>query len=259
MPGFAVQYARMIFAFIILIGLCLGSFLNALAYRVGTNQSIVPGRSKCPCCGVTIAWRDLIPVISFLLLRARCRNCRQPISWQYPLVELITATALVVLYLRFDLTPEFVVAAVTTLFLIPIFLTDWRYYIIPDSLSIPGLIMVTGLQLWFGASLKSLALGVFVGAGFFAWQYILSRGRWIGAGDIRVGALMGAALGLSRTLVALFLAYIGGAIVALILIARGQKQPSSRLPFGTFLTIATFVALLCGAQIAVTYHHLAGW
>lgn len=259
MPGFAVQYARMIPAFITVLGLCLGSFLNALAYRLGTNQSIARGRSKCPQCQAAIAWYDLIPVISFLLVRAQCRQCHHPISWQYPLVELGTAIALLALYARFSLNPEFFVATITTLFLIPIFLTDWRYYLIPDSLSLTGLAVVAGLQLWFGVSLKSLMLGVLVGAGFFAWQYILSRGRWIGAGDIRLGALMGAALGVSRTLIALFLAYIGGAVIALVLIARGQKQAGSRLPFGTFLTVATFVALLFGTEMAAAYRHLAGW
>lgn len=249
----------MILAFITLFGLCLGSFFNALAYRIGTKQSIAHGRSKCPHCETTIAWRDLVPVLSFLLLRARCRNCHQAISWQYPLVELATAAALVALYVRFGLTPEFWVAAVVTLFLVPIFLTDWRYYLIPDSLSVTGLVAVFGLQLWFGVSLQSLLWGILVGAGFFAWQYILSRGRWIGAGDIRLGALMGTALGLSRTLVALFLAYISGAIVALVFIARRQKQADSRLPFGTFLVVATFVTLLFGFEMAAWYKHLAGW
>lgn len=259
MSGFAVQCAHMIAVFIGIIGLCLGSFFNALAYRIGTNQSIVRGRSQCPQCKNTIAWYDLIPVLSFLWLRAKCRTCRQPISWQYPVVEMVTAAVLLGLYVRFSVTSEFWLAAATMLFLIPVFLTDWRYYLIPDSVSVTGLVVVAGLQLWFGASVKSLLFGVLVGAGFFAWQYVLSRGRWIGAGDIRLGALMGAALGVSRTLVALFLAYIGGAVVALILIARGQKKAGSHLPFGTFLVAATFVALLYGAEIAAAYRHLANF
>lgn len=259
MSGFAVQCVHMIAAFIGILGLCLGSFLNALAYRLGTNQSIIRGRSQCPQCKTAIAWYDLIPVLSFLWLRAKCRHCHTSISWQYPLVEIVTAVALVSLYVRFSLTPEFWLAAATTIFLIPIFLTDWRYYLIPDSLSVSGLVVVTGFQLWFGTGVKSLVFGVLVGAGFFAWQYVLSRGRWIGAGDIRLGALMGAALGVSRTLVALFLAYIGGALVALILIARGQKRAGSHLPFGAFLVVATFVALLYGAEIATAYRHLANF
>lgn len=258
MSDFAIQCGRMTAVLIIVIGLCLGSFLNALACRTGTGQSIARGRSRCPFCKSTIAWYDLIPVVGFAILRAKCRHCYKPISWQYPLVELTTAAALYCLYARFGLTSEFWLAATTTVFLVPIFLTDWRYYIIPDSLSVTGLVVVVILQLWFGVSIKSLFISVFVGAGFFAWQYILSRGQWIGAGDIRLGALMGAALGFSRTLVALFLAYIVGAAVALVLIARGKKQAESHLPFGTFLAVATFVALLCGAEIAEVYHHLAG-
>ena len=234
---------------IIVLGLCFGSFLNALVWRVGHSESIVRGRSKCPHCEKAIVWYDLVPMLSFIWLRGMCRNCRQVISWQYPLVELVTSVALVLLYAVFGLSNEFFVAALTTLFLIPIFLTDLRYKIIPDRIVVLGIIIILAVQIWAGAGVTNLLAAIAIGVGFFAWQYILSRGQWIGAGDIGLGALMGVTLGWPNILVALTTAYLGGAIVGIALMGLKKTVAATQLPFAPFLTTATFFTILYGKNI----------
>ena len=202
--------------------------------------------------------KDLVPVLSWFWLKGQCRYCHQKISWQYPAVEIITAICFVWLYLAFGLSAQFFIAALTTCFLIPIFITDARNYSIPDSISVPGILIIFLTQLYVGASWFNLILAAAIGGGFFLFQYLISRGRWIGAGDIRLGALMGVALGFPGIIVALALAYIGGAIIALILIGFGKKQFASQVPFGTFLTVATFLTLVSGHKLINWYWGLLG-
>lgn len=234
---------------IILGGLIVGSFFNALVFRIGHNESIVHGRSKCPHCEKTIAWYDLVPVLSFLWLHGKCRNCQHAISWQYPLVEVGTVLALMCLYLHFGLSNQFWIAGLATLFLIPIFLTDLRYHVIPDRIVIPGIIIVVVVHIWFGADVLNIFMAMVVGAGFFLWQYILSRGRWIGAGDIGLGALMGAVLGWPNILIALALAYLAGALIGIGLMIFKKITVAGRLPFAPFLATATFITILYGEYI----------
>lgn len=248
----------MIGLIILVSGLCLGSFLFVLVSRFDTLNSVWHGRSQCPHCQHKLRWCELIPVLSWLWLRRRCAYCRQPISWRYPAVEISTALIFLGLYGHFGLTIDFLVAATVCLFLIPIFLADLFFSVIPDWLIISGVVTIGLVQAWAGLSLVGMLAGGLVGGIFFAWQYVLSRGRWIGAGDIGVGVLMGVALGVQRTLVALFLAYVDGAVVAFFLILTGRKNSHSPVPLATFLAVATVVSLVWGFQLAAWYKEVAG-
>ncbi|MEK7211995.1 MAG: prepilin peptidase, partial [Patescibacteria group bacterium] len=185
----------MIYFLLIIFGLVLGSFVNALVYRLNARKSFLFARSACPHCGHKLAVRDLVPLLSFLFLRGRCRYCREKISRQYPLVE-FAAVALLVLTYRVYSPDIFAVFgyAVLSLFLLVIFIYDYKYYLIPDSVTLPAIIFAFGFNFWRGFGVGNLFLGMAVGGGFFLLQYVISRGKWIGGGDIRLVAVNGIAI-----------------------------------------------------------------
>jgi prepilin signal peptidase PulO-like enzyme (type II secretory pathway) len=250
----------MVYSIVFLFGLIIGSFLNALIYRLSVGQSVAAGRSYCPECKHVLAPRDLLPLISFMVLRARCRYCRKPISWQYPAVELATALAFLLTYMRFmsgavdtlilgtDIF-RIILFWVYSAFLVVIFVYDLKHYLILDVVIIPASIVAFIGGALLGYPIAQMLLAGFVAAGFFALQFFVSRGRWIGGGDIRLGFLMGLMLSWPLVVIALLLAYILGSIVGIGLIVFGKKQFGSQVPFGTFLTIATFIVLLYGVCI----------
>lgn len=234
--------------FVFVFGLCVGSFLNAVIFRVHEGESVLRGRSKCRSCEEPLGPLDLVPIVSFLILRGRCRRCKAAVSWQYPFVELATAVLFLLFYLRdgrltYALFGDWILLG----FLVVIFVYDLRHMAILDRFTIPAMIVAVVLNLWTGeVSAGSMLLGVAAIAGFFFVQFALSQGVWIGGGDIRLGALMGFALGLERGLVALFIAYLLGAVVGVALLAAKKAQAKTPLPFGTFLTLATAVLLFFG-------------
>lgn len=239
----------MFWAFIVFVfGLCVGSFLNAVIFRVHEGESVLRGSSKCRSCEEPLGPLDLVPIVSFLLLRGRCRRCKVSISWQYPLVELSTAVLFLLFYfkdgrLTYMLFGNWILLA----FLLVIFVYDLRHMAILDRFTIPAMIVAVVLNLWTGEiSAGSMLLGAAAIAGFFFVQFALSQGVWIGGGDIRLGALMGFALGLERGLVALFIAYLLGAAVGIVLLAAKRAQTKTPLPFGTFLTLSTAALLFFG-------------
>jgi len=208
-----------------------------------------------------IAWYDLIPVLSFVLLRQRCRSCKGAISWQYPLVELVTGVLFLVIYFNAvtGVSPDsdklmlVIPHIIFTIFLIVLFVYDLKYKLLLDRFTIPAMIVALLLNLFLGIPVWSMLLGAIVIGGFFLIQWLLSKGKWIGDGDIRMGALMGLMLGFEHGLVALFLAYMLGAAVGVILIMSKKAKMHTQIPFGTFLAVATFVSLLWGEQIVQWY------
>lgn len=239
-----------------IFGLLIGSFLNAWVWRMVVPKSIVRGRSQCPNCHHGLAARDLVPVISWLALRGRCRYCQERISWQYPLVELTTAIVFAYLAWVFGWSALTVWMAVISALLLVIFVIDFRYSIIPDAVSLP-LILISLLSLVFRPlTWQAMVIGGVVGGGFFLLQWLVSRGRWVGDGDIRLGVAMGVLLGWQLLLVALFLAYVVGAIWGVGLLVGRKKTLSSQLPFGTFLAVATWVCLLWGQPLLSWYLNL---
>jgi len=260
------------FLIIFIFGLIVGSFLNCVIYRLEVGQGFFKGRSYCPHCKQTLSWLDLIPVLSFFALRGRCRYCHQKISWQYPLVEIVTGLLFIFIFLRSDILGRsdlliFWFAIIQ--FLIVIFVYDLKHYIIPDRViypaigialvynflksdflvSTPGVFSSTPGVFWK----SDFLISAFGAAGFFLAIVIISRGRWMGVGDIKLAFLMGLVLGWPNIFAALFLAFLIGAIIGIGLIFLGKKTIKSEVPFGPFLVLGTFIALFWGDIIINWY------
>lgn len=237
----------------VLLGLGIGSFINVAVDRFHAGQSLL-GRSRCPHCTTILPWYTLIPVFSYVALRGRCHFCGKTIAIQYPLVELATAILFVLIAIRFWTAPaEMLWHIAMGAILIMIFLSDLKYYEIPDAFSLPGLVIAVGGQLIFDTDIWKVIVGILIGGGIFLIQYVVSKGKWVGGGDIRLGALLGAYLAWPGTLVGLFLAYLLGGTVAVVLLLCRVKRIGDRLPFGTALTIATIVAVFFGDRILQWY------
>ncbi len=246
----------MVTVIIFIFGLIIGSFLNVVIFRLDQAKSFWQGRSFCPKCQKSINWYDNIPLLSFIILGGRCRTCHKKISWQYPLVELATAVIFAWLHRRFGLSLPFLIYAILSGFLLVIFVYDLKHYLILDKVAIPAIIFAFLASLYLGISFGNLLIAALVGGGFFASQFFISQGKWVGGGDIRLGVLMGFILGLKFLLVALFLSYVIGAVFGLALIALKQKKMSSQVPFGPFLTLATFITIIYGQELLSWYFNL---
>lgn len=226
---------------------------------------MVRGRSKCPACDKPVAARDLVPVLSYLLLRGRCRHCQSSISWQYPAVEIATGFLFVLFYLLvvtregdhlglLSMTLYILRDWIFAAYLVIIFVYDLRYMLIIDRFTVPAMILAIVLNLWLGlVPAWSVFLGGVVLAGFFWIQFAFSKGAWVGGGDIRMGALMGFMLGLPYGLVALFLAYVLGATIGVGMMAKGYATRKTPLPFGSFLAFATLLTLFVGEPLLDWY------
>ncbi|HTK04307.1 MAG TPA: prepilin peptidase [Candidatus Eisenbacteria bacterium] len=247
--------------FVFGFGTVIGSFLNAVLWRIRTGEGFVYGRSYCPCCRHTLAAKDLIPVFSYLLLRGRCRYCSKGIHPSYLAVELAMGALFVAFAMPVvsaglidgkslaSMLLHWYFAAVLML----IFVYDLRYMLIPRSVTVWAMAVAAAGGLLLGARPLTLAVGFAVGGGVFWLQYAISKGKWIGGGDIQLGALMGLMLGWPLILVALFIAYVSGALFGGVLLASKKTSWQSQIPFGTFLTAATVVTLLWGQPILTWY------
>lgn len=237
-------------------GLCVGSFLNVLIYRLPRSLKIT-GRSFCPKCRKKILWYDNIPLLSFILLGGRCRFCQSPISWQYPLVELVSGLATVFITFHLRGVPQAQPHLGGVLFylfityaLIVIFVSDLRYFIIPDQVVIPGIILL-GVIRFVGGLLGSPSgwealLSAIGAAGFFAILVLVTRGKGMGWGDVKLVGFIGLILGFPKILVALELAFLTGAIAGVILVLLKRKTLKSQIPFGPFLSLGALLALIYG-------------
>ncbi len=249
----------------LLLGLAVGSFLNCLVYRLHNHETIM-GRSFCPKCRHKIRWFDNIPVVSFFILRARCRDCHQKISWQYPVVELVTGLLFVaaafyhpclsgtyVLY--FNATNLiYVVRDWLMLFaLIFIFVYDLKYYSIEDVVILPIAAAVLVLNLLLRFSWINLILSGIGSALFFLIQYFITRGKGIGFGDFRIGILLGLYFGWPQIALAIFLSYIIGSLVSLSLVLARQKRMKSMIPLGPFLSAGALITIFYGQNILNWY------
>lgn len=245
----------------LILGLIIGSFLNCLVYRLRTKESML-GRSHCPKCGKQLSWFENIPVFSFLFLRGRCRHCEERIAWQYFIVEVVTgilfATAFYINFNSIDYSSSyFYFKMFRDLFfisvMIVVFIYDLKWYLILDSVTLPAAAVLLATNLFIGMNWLNLLISGIIGAGFFLLQFVISRGKWIGGGDIRLGLVMGVGLGWPLLPVAMMLAYISGALVGIGLILAGKKRFGSKLPFGVFLSAGSIVALFWGERIAEWY------
>ncbi len=250
---------------IFIFGLVVGSFLNCVIYRlVLTPQqerlvwglALPRGRSYCPYCKHILSWQDLIPVLSFLILRGKCRYCQKKISFQYPLVEIVTGLLFVLIFwhLGFGFDLAFGIWILISCFLIIIFVYDLKHFIIPDKIIYPAIAIVFIYNVLQGpALLMRSGLAAILAAGFFLSIVLVSRGRWMGLGDVKLAFLMGLFLGFPNILIALFFAFLIGAIIGVGLILAKRKTLRSEVPFGPFLVTGTFVALFWGERIVQWY------
>ncbi|MFA4845114.1 MAG: prepilin peptidase [Patescibacteria group bacterium] len=239
---------------IFLLGLCVGSFLNVAIFRVHEGESVVLGRSKCQTCEDPISARDLVPVWSYLILKGRCRRCKSVLSWQYPAVEIVAGVLFLIAFQRDGWSLTFIRDAVFVSYLILIFVYDLRHMLIIDRFTIPAMIFAVIVNLWLGIiPAWSVLTGGLVLAAFFLIQFLISKGTWVGGGDIRMGSLMGFMLGLEQGLVALFIAYLLGAIVGVGLLLSGKANRKTPIPFGTFLATASVIVLFAGDPLVSWY------
>jgi len=247
---------------VFVLGLCIGSFLNCVVYRLETKKSL-KGRSFCPKCKKQLCWQDLIPVFSFVFLGGKCRNCKQKISLQYPLVELATGIVFLLLF-NFEFVTILYpsvrsIIEICFLFyvfsaLIAIFIYDLKHYEIPDKILIPAIVITLFYGLFFNFYvISSHLLAAFAAFSFFFIIFWFSKGQWMGFGDAKFAILMGLLLGFPNTVVALFLAFFFGAIIGVILMIFEKKGLKSEIPFGPFLIFGVFLALIWGPKIISWY------
>jgi prepilin signal peptidase PulO-like enzyme (type II secretory pathway) len=247
--------------FFFIFGTIFGSFINCLVYRLHSEKTML-GRSFCPKCKHILGFFDLFPIFSYIFLKTRCKYCKNKISVQYFLVELFTGIIFSfgywfyfinkiglennILFLIFYLVISF--------FLIIIFIYDLKYYLVLDVVVWPGIIIAFLYNFFLlKVDLFSLLIAGVVGVSFFGIQFIFSKGKWIGGGDILIGLLIGFTLGWPKVILAIFISYILGSIIGIILLTFKKKGWSSQLPFGPFLVFSTWLTILFGDIILDWY------
>ncbi len=228
-----------------IFGLVFGSFLNVVVYRLktpprrgGMTKDIIFGRSFCPECKNLLKWYDLIPIVSFIWLRKHCRYCQKKISWQYPIVELISGLLWVLIFYKFG----FSLITIYYLFIFSLFLVivvyDFKWRIIPDKVVYPAIIIALIYNLFNALSLFA-ALIAFL---FFFMFFYFSKGRAMGLGDAKLAFLIGLFLSPLLAIAAFMLAFIIGAVFGIILIGLGKKSLKSQIAFGPFLVLGATIA-----------------
>jgi len=263
-------------AIFFIVGLIIGSFLGAVNYRLKTAEDIVFERSHCPKCKKKIRWYDNIPLLSFVILWGQCRDCKKKISWEYPLIELVTGLLFAAVAWKFLGTWGFAADPsriftnhdiiemsfwlFSVCYLVLIFFHDLDFMLIPDAAIYPAIIVTIAYQYYkylespLGiATLKAPITGAlfaaFAAALFFFFLIWISKGKWIGGGDVKLGFLAGAVVGWPKVLFVLFFAYMIGAVVSMLLIALKKKTWKSQIPFGPFLVTGIFIVLFFSEQI----------
>jgi leader peptidase (prepilin peptidase)/N-methyltransferase len=248
-----------IYAFI--IGAVVGSFLNVCIYRLPAEKSIVSPPSSCPVCGNRIRWYDNIPIISFLLLRARCRVCHSPISWRYPLIEALNGLLTLLLFMKFGVSFPFLALFIFCSSLVAITFIDLDHQIIPDSISLPGIVVgfLFSFFLPWNGWLNS-ALGILAGGGslfLVAWGYYKITGKeGMGGGDIKLLAMMGAFLGWRCVPFIIFTASLVGSVIGVAAMMIQKKDSKFAIPFGPFLAFGAVLYIFYGRQLIHWYFSL---
>jgi len=246
------QTVSTVMAFI--LGTILGSFLNVVIYRLPRNLSIVRPGSRCPHCQTPIRPQDNIPLVSFLVLRGRCRVCRAPIGWRYPLVEAVSGGLLAGVWLRFapgGAWIPLVAAALFSFMLVAVFFIDLDHQIVPNAITYPGIVAGLLLAIPQGRLVPSVVVAASAGA-LFLLIAVVSHGG-MGGGDIKMAAMMGAFLSWPATAVALLLAFMIGATAGVLLIAVKRRSRKDPIPFGPSLAAGGVIAVFAGDAILRWY------
>lgn len=240
-------------------GLCIGSFLNVVIHRVPRNISFLSERSVCPKCDNQLKWYHNIPLLSYLFLRGKCAFCSKTISARYPAVEIINALFYLFFYYQFGLSINAVVFGVLGSALLAIFFVDLDFQIIPDVITLPGMILGLGVSaLPGGIGIISAGTGLLVGGG--SLYLIALLGDWLfkkdsmGGGDIKMAAMLGAFLGWQKVILIFMASSVIGLVISLILMIFSSKLRESRvIPFGPFLAMAAILSMVYGDQIINYY------
>ncbi|HUD07770.1 MAG TPA: prepilin peptidase [Candidatus Saccharimonadales bacterium] len=268
---------------LIVLGLCLGSFANALIWRLHEQEkragnkrnkssqlSILNGRSMCPDCRHKLVPIDLIPVVSWLMLKGKCRYCHKSISLQYPLIEILAVLlfALSYYYWPFSLhgygLAAFIAWLIIVIGFVALTVLDARWYWLPDRIVYPliaialtYIILISFSTQRFTANITGSLIGIAIIAGLYYLLYKLSKGKWMGLGDAKLGIVIGILVGGPfHSLLVLFLSATTGSIAALPFLITGKLKRNSLLPFGPFLILATIITVLFGASIIHWYQNL---
>lgn len=251
----------------LLLGACVGSFISLLIERIYKKESgILLGRSHCPACKKVLKALHLIPILSYIYLKGKCAFCKRKISPLYPTIELTSALVYLMLYLYYPMAIFHDISGMTIIVLqcyiffalIFTFFYDLKYMIISDRILLPAIVIAFLLPTLDGYPLTFLQAlaGFSIPTLFFLIQIFISNGRWLGGGDLRIGALMGAFLGVSKVLVALFSAYMLGSILCILLLTTTKLSRKSMIPFGPFLVCGTLLSFFLGDDIVEAYMRL---
>ncbi|HPM08591.1 MAG TPA: prepilin peptidase [Candidatus Pacearchaeota archaeon] len=265
--------------FFFLLGAIIGSFLNCIIYRLEIDESFTKGRSYCPKCKHVLGFFDLVPILSFVSLKGKCRYCKENISWQYPIVEFFTAMIFVLNYMNFfNNSILFIFSCIISAFLIVTFVYDLKHCLVPVDFVYWGIGLTfifhlinfyfvfsqanpnnIGIAYGFWLYIWPYLLGALVPFLFFLFLHLISKGQWMGLGDSKIGFLLGLILGYPNVLISLLLAVFLGAIMGLILIFSKQKGLKSEMPFGPFLIFGFYLMFFFGEIFIEIYHNLFLW
>ncbi|MEA3223738.1 MAG: prepilin peptidase [Thermodesulfobacteriota bacterium] len=242
---------------VVIGGLIIGSFLNVCIYRIPQDESIIVPGSHCPKCGAKIAPWDNIPILSYLFLRGRCRNCKVKISPRYPLVEAITALLALGLLYRFGPTLDFAIYFILVCALVVVTFIDIDHQIIPDRISISGILIGLVAIYWLPVSYKDALIGLVLGGGILMGviygYYFITGKQGMGGGDVKLLAMIGVFIGWKGVLFTILTSSAIGSVVGLTWIALTHKDTRSPIPFGPFLSLGAIIYLFWGGAVIDWY------
>jgi leader peptidase (prepilin peptidase)/N-methyltransferase len=244
-------------AYVTLLGLMLGSFMNVCIYRLPRGLSPVRPRSGCPNCGHMLAWYENVPVVSYLVLRGRCRKCRVAISPMYPIIEAITGAVFLAGYLWYGPSALLIVRLAFAWAMIALFVIDYQHQILPNVITIPGIVVGILANVLAGPGWIASIIGAAVGAGSLyaiaEIYYRVRREEGLGMGDVKMLGMIGAFLGWKLVLLTLVLSSFLGSIVGVFVLVSRKESLKYAMPFGTFLAIGALVASVVGDAILNWY------
>jgi leader peptidase (prepilin peptidase)/N-methyltransferase len=249
------------YATVAIFGAIVGSFLNVCIHRLPRGESIVWPGSHCPACGAAIAWNDNVPVLSYLLLRGRCRTCRAPIAMRYPLVETANAAGYVTILWVFGATWTAILYCVLFSGLLVVAGTDLTHKIIPNVVTVPGIVLgLLGAATVLPLGPVNALLGVLFGGGILwalAWAspYLFGK-EGMGGGDIKLLAMIGAFLGWKPALLTIMIGSLSGSVIGISLIAFGLMKREDYIPFGPYLVFGALVSMFFGQPLLDWYQGL---
>ncbi|QSQ09390.1 Type 4 prepilin-like proteins leader peptide-processing enzyme [Koleobacter methoxysyntrophicus] len=234
------------------LGTVIGSFINVCIYRIPRNKSVVSMPSFCPECGKRLKPYELIPIISYIIQGGKCRGCGKTISVRYPLVELSCGALPFLLLLKFPPGANFFIITALLYLMVVVTFIDMEFMIIPDSLILVGLLLGGLYTIFVWRSPIQPLLGMVTGSGLLFSIAILWKGG-MGEGDVKYMGVLGIYLGFKLTILSLFLSFLLGAVIGIVLILSGKKGRRDMIPFGPFLSAAAFISILWGEGISNWY------